>query len=132
MSAVQILIGDDSIEYGRQIQRYMTDNDLPSEICQHLGTAVIEAVQCLSPKILICDEILRDMNVYDVITAVRKDGSEKPYVIVTTPCPDSPVRKRLCQLKNVCLFMKPYDLDILFDHCLKILNNNFQISPLQM
>lgn len=121
MSALQVLIGDDSIEYGRQIQRYMTDNDLPSEICPHLGTAVIEAAQRLSPKILICDEILRDMNVYDVINAVRKNNSEKPYVIITTPCPDSPVRKRLCQFKNVCLFMKPYDLDILLGHCLNLL-----------
>ncbi|MBP0965461.1 MAG: hypothetical protein J5999_09260 [Oscillospiraceae bacterium] len=132
MSMVQILIGDDSIEYGRQIQRYMTDNYLPSEICPHLGTAVIEAAKRLSPKILICDEILRDMTVYDIIDAVRTDSTAKPYVIITTPCPDSNVRSKIRQLRNVSLFMKPYDLDILFDHCLKILNNNLQISPLQM
>lgn len=131
MSAVQILIGDDSIEYGRQIQIYMSYNYLPSEICPHLGTAVIEAAKRLSPKILICDEILRDMNVYDIIDAVRTESTEKPYVIITTPCPDSPVRKRSHQLRNACIFIKPYDLDILFDHCLKILNNNLQFSPLQ-
>ena len=132
MSAVEILIGDDSFEYGRQIQKYLSYNKVPSELCPHYGTAVIEAVKRLSPKILICDEILHDMNVYDVINAVRKVNFEDPYVIITTPCPDSDVRTKICNYQNVCLFMKPYDLDILFNHCMKILNKNLQIPLLQI
>lgn len=132
MSSVKILIGDDSIEYGRQIQKYLSDNNMPSDICPHLGTAVIEAVKRLSPEILICDEILRDMNVYDIIDAVRKETPEYPYVIITTPCPDSEIRRRIHKLRSITLLIKPYDLDILFEHCRKILNRNLQIPPLQI
>ncbi len=121
MSAVQILIGDDSLEYGKQIRQYLTGNYLPVEICPPRGMAVIEAAERLSPKILICDEMLRDMTVYDVTSAIRTNGSNMPFVIVTTPCTDSPVQKKMRQLPKVCILQKPFDLSALFEYCLWIL-----------
>lgn len=113
MNKATILIIDDNLELLENTAEVLQVNGY-RVIAAHNGEQGIKLAKENRPDLILCDIMMRVIDGYDVLSAIRKDtaASKTPFVFLTARAEKTDIKKGLEAGANAYL-VKPYTMDAL-------------------
>ena len=110
----KIIIGDDSVEYGKICADMLREKGFDVLTEPKNGQIIYEAILTENPSVVIIDALMQQMDAIKLIK-LFKDSPKRPAFIITTAYDSSFLQSELMSCGAAYFMLKPFDLSDLID-----------------
>ncbi|MBQ1263411.1 MAG: sporulation transcription factor Spo0A [Oscillospiraceae bacterium] len=126
---IKLLLTEDPRDTTKISKGILSEKGYNVETCQKDGRAVLTAIKNSLPDVVIMDMYMPSFDAPAVCKAITNcDIGKKPVIIVTSNYENDFMEKEAQQAGAACIFMKPFDYDVLCERIEKLCSSKPLLS----
>ena len=120
MSQLNVVIADNSAEFGSQCQKVLSSYGMNVSLCEKDGIELLEKIRLYKPDVVLADMFMPNLDVLGVLSAVKEmNEKERPMIMVFSSFDNPHLQSEVIRAGAAYFFIKPFDFDMLAERIIK-------------
>lgn len=131
MNNLNVLIADNSADFGVQCQKVLSSYGMNAMVCDKDGVALIDKIKSIKPNVVLADMFMPNLDAIGVLQGI-KDMNEKdrPMVMVFSAIVNSQLEGEVLRAGATYVFIKPFDFGTLAERIIKFSGWKTDVKPI--
>ena len=128
---LNVLIADNSAEFGVHCQKMLTSYGMNAVLCEKDGTVLLEKIKATKPDVVLSDLFMPGIDSLGILERLSEiDKKERPMVMVFSGYDNAKLEAELLKAGASYFFLKPIDFGMLAERIIKFSGWKTEIKPI--
>ena len=131
MQQLNVIIADNSAEFGTQCQKVLSTYGMNAIICEKDGVRLLERIESVKPDVVLADVFMPNLDILGVLQHIKgMSEKDKPLVMVFSAFDNSQLEAEILKAGATYFFLKPFDFTTLAERIIKFSGWKTNIKPI--
>ena len=131
MHQLNVVIADNSAEFGIQCQKVLTTYGMNATLCEKDGVTLLEKIRTSKPDIVLADVFMPNLDILGVLHNIKDmNEKEKPLVMVVSGFDNAQLESEILKAGATYFFLRPFDYTTLAERIIKFSGWKSNIRPI--
>ena len=130
---LNVIIADDSAEFGQKCARILKGYGMEVELCEKDGNKIIKTFQKQKADVIVADVFMPGLDILGVLNTLKEiDSNERPMVMAMSSFDNPRLEKQTIDAGASYYFLRPFDINMMAQRIIQISDWKNEITPLMV